>query len=325
MNSEVRPRILFFGSGEFAVPALKRLHSAGYPLLGVVSQPPRPAGRGMQLKKTPVHETAESLGLPIWTPERPRQPEFIEQVRTLAPDLIVLSAYGRILPAELLQIARWGNWNLHASLLPKYRGAAPIQYALLNGETETGVTLMEMVAEMDAGDIYLQVVEPIYPEDDAGTLEKRLAERAGELLMEGLRRLTAGMLTRTPQDHTQATYAPLIRKEDTFLRWEEPALRCHNRVRAFSPKPGALTRWRGKLLKVWRTQPLETVPPVRGANPSEVRPGTLLDVSSEGLIVACGVGALRILELQPENRARLSARDFINGYRPQPGERMEPV
>ncbi|GBC93161.1 Methionyl-tRNA formyltransferase [bacterium HR15] len=318
MNSEARPRILFFGSSEFAVPTLKRLHEAGYPILGVVSQPPKPAGRGMQLKKTPVHATAESLGLPVWTPERPRHPEFIEQVRTLAPDLIILAAYGRILPSELLQIAPLGNWNLHASLLPKYRGAAPIQYALLNGETETGVTLMEMVAEMDAGDIYLQVAEPICPEDDAGTLEKRLAERAAELALEGLRQLQAGTLTRTPQDHSQATYAPPIRKEDTYIRWEETAVRCHNRVRAFSPKPGALTRWRGKLLKLWRTQPLLTEPFA-----AEAKAGTLLSVSSEGLVVACGEGALRILELQPENRARMSAKDFINGYRPQPGERME--
>ncbi|MEN3002510.1 MAG: methionyl-tRNA formyltransferase [Armatimonadota bacterium] len=327
MNAEARPRILFFGSGAFAVPTLQRLHAAGYPILAVVSQPPKPAGRGMQLKKTPVHEAAESLGLPVWTPERLRSSEFIEQVRRLAPDLIVLAAYGKILPAELLQIAPLGNWNLHASLLPKYRGAAPIQYAILNGETETGVTLMEMVAEMDAGDIYLQVVEPIYPEDDAGTLETRLAERAAELAVEGLHRLQAGTLTRTPQDHSQATYAPLIRKEDTFLRWEETAIRCHNRVRAFSPKPGALTRWRGKLLKLWRTQPLplELVPPASGGNLQEGGPGTLIHVSPEGLIVACGEGALCILELQPENRARMNARDFINGYRPQLGERMEPV
>lgn len=318
MNSESRPRILFFGSGDFAAPTLKRLHEAGYPILGVVSQPPKPAGRGMQLKKTPVHETAEWLGLPVWTPERPRRPEFIEQVRALAPDLIVLAAYGRILPTELLRIAPRGNWNLHASLLPKYRGAAPIQYAILNGETETGVTLMEMVAEMDAGDIYLQAVEPIYPEDDAGTLEQRLAQRAAELALEGLRRLQAGTLTRTPQDPSQATYAPLIRKEDTFIRWKESAQRCHNRVRAFSPKPGALTRWRGKLLKLWRTQP---IPYPSEENRQEA--GTLLQVSPEGLVVACGTGALRILELQPENRARMSARDFINGYRPQPGERME--
>jgi methionyl-tRNA formyltransferase len=319
MNSDSRPRILFFGSSEFAMPALRQLHEAGYPLLGVVSQPPKPAGRGMQLRKTPVHQTADLLGLPVWTPERPRAPEFIEQVRTLAPDLIVLAAYGRILPPDLLQIAPLGNWNLHASLLPKYRGAAPIQYAILNGEQETGITLMEMVAEMDAGDIYLQVREPILPEDDAGTLEARLAQRAAELVLEGLHRLQAGTLTRTPQDHSQATYAPPIRKEDTFLRWEESAMRCHNRVRAFSPKPGALTRWRGKWLKLWRTQPLpEWTHPHAEA-------GTLLEIGADGLVVACGEGALRVLELQPENRARMSVRDFINGYRPQLGERFEAV
>jgi methionyl-tRNA formyltransferase len=318
MSFEARPRILFFGSGAFAVPALKRLHAADYPLLGVVSQPPKPAGRGMHLTKTPVHQVAESLGLPVWTPERCRNPAFIEQVRTLAPDLIVLAAYGKILPAELLQIAPLGNWNLHPSLLPKYRGAAPIQHAILNGETETGVTLMEMTPEMDAGDIYLQVVEPIDPAEDAGMVEQRLAERAASLLLEGLERLRQGTLTRTPQDHSQATYAPLIRKEDTFIRWEEPAEQCHNRVRAFSPKPGACTYWRGKLLKIWRTEPIPS-PEVPG------EPGVLLQVHADGLVVACGRGALRILELQPENRARMSAKAFINGYRPQPGERLQPA
>ncbi len=324
MNSEVSPRILFFGSGAFALPALERLHEAGYPILAVVTQPPKPAGRGMQVSKTPVHTRAESLNLPVWTPERCRNPEFIEQVRTLGPDLIVLAAYGQILPAALLQIAPLGNWNLHPSLLPKYRGAAPIQHALLNGEVETGVTLMEMTPEMDAGDIYLQVSEPIHPHDDAGSLEARLATRAGELLLEGLQRLRTGTLTRTPQDPSQATYAPLIRKEDTFIRWAEPAERCHNRVRAFSPKPGALTRWRGKLLKLWRTQPL---PALERGNPAlhNAAPGTLLAVEPDALVVACGTGALRILELQPENRARMSARAFINGYRPQVGDTLEQV
>ncbi len=318
MSFEARPRILFFGSGAFAVPALQTLHTARYPVLGAVSQPPKPAGRGMHLTKTPVHQMAESLGLPVWTPERCRNPEFIEQVRMLAPDLIVLAAYGKILPGELLQIAPLGNWNLHPSLLPKYRGAAPIQHAILNGETETGVTLMEMTTEMDAGDIYLQVVEPIDPEEDAGMLERRLAQHAAELLLEGLQRLQQGTLTRTPQDHSQATYAPLMCKEDTYIRWTEPAERCHNRVRAFSPKPGACTCWRGKLLKIWRTQPIIS-------SETTGEPGMLLQVRPDGLVVACSAGALRILELQPENRARMSAQAFINGYRPQPGERLQPA
>jgi hypothetical protein len=174
------PRIVYFGSGAFAVPPLERLHAAGYPILAVVSQPPKPAGRGMRLQPTPVHRLAESLGLPVLTPARARDPEFLAQLRALAPDLIVLASYGKILPQAALEIAPLGNWNLHGSLLPKYRGASPIQYALLNGERKTGVTLMEMVAEMDAGDIYLQAVEPIHPDDDYGTLEARLAQRGGE-------------------------------------------------------------------------------------------------------------------------------------------------
>jgi methionyl-tRNA formyltransferase len=308
------PRIVYFGSGAFAVPPLERLHAAGYPILAVVSQPPKPAGRGMRLQPTPVHRLAESLGLPVLTPARARDPEFLAQLHALAPDLIVLASYGKILPQAALKIAPLGNWNLHGSLLPKYRGASPIQYALLNGERETGVTLMEMVAEMDAGDIYLQAVEPIHPDDDYGTLEARLAQRAASLLLEGLERLQAGTLTRTPQDHAAATYAPMITKDDTRIRWEEPAEQCRNRIRALSPKPGAFTVWRGKTLKLWRAQ----VAPCT----EDAAPGTIIACAPDDCRVACGAGALRLLEVQPENRPRMEIRAFLNGYRPQVGEQL---
>ena len=308
------PRIVYFGSGAFAVPPLEHLHRAGYPILAVVSQPPKPAGRGMRMQPTPVHSLAESLGLPVLTPQRARDPEFIEQLRALAPDLIVLASYGKILPQAVLEIAPLGNWNLHGSLLPKYRGASPIQYALLNGERETGVTLMEMVAEMDAGDIYLQATEPIHPDDDYGALEARLAARAASLLLDGLERLQAVTLIRAPQDHAAATYAPLITKDDTRIRWEEPAERCRNRIRAFSPKPGAFTVWRGKTLKLWRA---EVAPRTGGA-----APGAIIACAPDDLRVACGEGALRLLEVQPESRPRMDSRAFINGYRPQVGERL---
>jgi methionyl-tRNA formyltransferase len=308
------PRIVYFGSGAFAVPPLERLHAAGYPILAVVSQPPKPAGRGMRLQPTPVHRLAESLGLPVLTPARARDPEFLAQLRALAPDLIVLASYGKILPQAALEIAPLGNWNLHGSLLPKYRGASPIQYALLNGERETGVTLMEMVAEMDAGDIYLQATEPIHPDDDYGTLEARLAQRAASLLLEGLERLQAGTLTRTPQDHAAATYAPRITKDDTRIRWEEPAEQCRNRIRAFSPKPGAFTVWRGKTLKLWRAQ----VAPCT----EDAVPGTIIACAPDDCRVACGEGALRLQEVQPENRPRMEIRAFLNGYCPQVGEQL---
>lgn len=299
------------------MPALERLHHEGYPLLAVVSQPPKPAGRGMRVHKTPVHERAETLNLPVLTPQRARVPEFIEQVRALAPDLIVLASYGKILPQSLLEIAPLGNWNLHASLLPKYRGASPIQYAILNGEAETGVTLMEMVREMDAGDIYLQAVEPILPDDDYGSLEARLAQCAAELLIEGLQRLQAGTLTRTPQNHAEATYAPLITKEDCHIRWDESAVRCRNRIRAFSPKPGAYAFWRGKMLKIWRAEVALTLTVEEGCE------GTILSADPNNFLVACGEGALRLLEVQPESRPRMEIRAFVNGYRPQAGERLE--
>lgn len=274
----------------------------------------------MRLHKTPVHERAETLNLPVLTPQRARDPEFIEQVRSLAPDLIVLASYGKILPQSLLEIAPLGNWNLHASLLPKYRGASPIQYAILNGEAETGVTLMEMVREMDAGDIYLQAVEPILPDDDYGSLEARLAQRAANLLIEGLQRLQAGTLTRTPQNHTAATYAPLITKDDCHIRWDEPAERCRNRIRAFSPKPGAYAFWRGKMLKIWRAKVADS--PLAHAV-GEGSEGTILSVAPANFLVACGEDALRLLEVQPESRPRMDIRAFVNGYRPQVGERLE--
>lgn len=296
------------------MPPLEALHQAGYPILAVVSQPPKPAGRRLHLQKTPVHARAESLGLPVLTPARARDPAFIEQLRTLAPDLLVLASYGKILPQAVLEIAPLGNWNLHGSLLPKYRGASPIQYALLNGERETGVTLMEMVSEMDAGDIYLQAVEPLHPDDDYGTLEARLAQRAASLLLDGLKRLQAGTLTRTPQDHPAATYAPLITPEDAHIRWEEPAERCRNRIRAFSPKPGAFTYWRGKRLKLWKA---EVAPRTEDAPP-----GVIIACTPDDMRIACGEGALRLLEVQLESRPRMAIRAFLNGYRPRIGEQL---
>ena len=268
----------------------------------------------MRVQETPVQSLAESLGLPVLTPARARDAEFIAQLRALAPDLIVLASYGKILPPAVLEIAPLGNWNLHASLLPKYRGASPIQYALLNGERETGVTLMEMVAAMDAGDIYLQAVEPIHPDDDYGTLEARLAQRAASLLLDGLERLQAGTLIRTPQDHAAGTYAPLITKDDTRIRWEEPAERCRNRIRAFAPKPGAFTHWRGKTLKLWKA----AVAP----RAEDAPPGAIIACAPDDLRIACGDGALRLLEIQPESRPRMDSRAFVNGYRPQVGERL---
>lgn len=266
----------------------------------------------MALRETPVKKAASRFELPVYTPPRCRAPEFVEQVRALAPELIVLAAYGQILPASLLAIPPLGNLNLHASLLPKYRGAAPIQRAILEGETLTGVTIIQMTPELDAGDILAMAAEPIRPKDTYGSLEARLARLGAHLLLETLQHLQEGRLQPIPQEHSQATYAPPIKKEERFLQWQEPASRCHNRVRAFSPKPGAATFWRGRLVKIWSTHPEDGVG----------EPGVVLQVAPEGILVACGEGALRLLELQPEGRNRLTARDFINGYRVQPGSRF---
>jgi methionyl-tRNA formyltransferase len=271
----------------------------------------------MKLLPTPVHTEAETLSLPVWTPVKCRAPEFVGQVRAWQPDLLVLAAYGQILPQTLLSISPVGNWNLHASLLPAYRGAAPIQYALLNGERVTGVTIMEMVRELDAGDIYLQAEEPILLSDDYGTLEMKLAMLGAQLLLQALEMHRAGALTRTPQNHDQATFAPIIRKEELQMNWSESAERCHNRVRAFSPKPGAVASWNGRRLKIWRTELADNVP----HDPSKL-PGDVLQADAHGIVVVCVNGALRLLELQPEGKARLDVRAFLNGYRMKVGDRL---
>ncbi|MCW5934552.1 MAG: methionyl-tRNA formyltransferase [Fimbriimonadia bacterium] len=312
MSGTKLPRVLFFGSGDFAVPSLRALAQSPYPLIGVVSQPPKPAGRGLKLLPTPVHQAAEEAGLTVWTPVRCRAPEFLEQVEALKPDLIALAAYGQILPERLLRIAPMGNWNVHASLLPRWRGASPIQYALLHGDTVSGVTIMEMVRELDAGDIYLQAELSIMPEDNYDALEAKLGQLGAETLIRALSLWEQGALTRQPQDASQATFAPLIQKEELWVRWEETAVQNWNRVRAFSPRWGAATQWQGKRIKLFQCQP---EPENQGKDP-----GKVLEASAAGIVVSCGQGALRLLELQMEGKSRMRAQDFLNGVRIQPGD-----
>lgn len=302
-------RVLFFGTSEFAVPSLLALLRAGYELPVVVTQPDRPAGRHLRLQPTPVRRVAEQRGLTVWTPEKVRRAEFVEQARALAPHVLVVAAFGQILPKALLEMPSSG-WaiNVHASLLPKYRGAAPIQHALLNGETETGVTIMQMEPTLDTGPILSQRACPILPEDDAGTLEVKLAELGAELLIETLRALEQGTVSPRPQNHSLATYAPPITREDSFIRWDDTAQRTWCRVRAMSPRPGAGFFWNGKWVKVWKCSPTEEC--------VSQPPGTVLRVERQSLFVACGEGTvLQLLEVQPESRPRMSAGDWARGAR----------
>jgi methionyl-tRNA formyltransferase len=304
-------RLLFFGTSYFAVPSIEALCRSEHEVIGVVSQPDRPAGRGMNLTQTPVKKAALAIGLDVFTPEIARNTEFIELVRLLNPDALIVAAYGQILSQELLDIPRHGGINVHGSLLPKYRGAAPIQRAILLGEEVTGITIMQMDKGMDTGPIGLKLEIPINPDDNSGSLEDKLAQTGAHLLLEALDSLKLGKLQSTPQNNDDATYATAIKKEEGRINWEESVKQCHNRIRAFTPRPGAFTFWQGKYVKLWCTELTE----------GNGEPGEVLDVH-EGITVACKEGALRLLEVQPEGKPRMPSSAFTNGHRVKQGQRF---
>jgi methionyl-tRNA formyltransferase len=295
------------------VPALDKLVEAGFPVQLVVSQPDRPRGRGMEMTASPVKQRALALGLPVAQPEKIKSNEqFRAQLAALQPDAITVVGYGRMIPEWMLELPRLGNINLHASLLPKYRGAAPIQWAIARGETATGVTTMRIDAGLDTGDILLQKDTPIAPEDTAEMLAPRLAATGAELLVETLNRLQAGKIDPRPQNHSQASLAPILKKENGEMDFHLTATEIYNRLRGFQPWPGAFTGFRGKNLNVWAAKPV----PYAAAR-GELR------VEGNRLIVGCGEGtALELLEVQPEGKKRISVLDFIHGYRPRNGEQL---
>lgn len=308
-------RVLFFGTSDFAVPTLRALAAAGaerFEIAAVVTQPDRPAGRGRALARSPVKDAAEGLGLPVRQPERVRDPDFLEAAREAAPDAIVLASFGQIIPRKLLALPPLGPINLHGSLLPAYRGAAPIQYALLDGCEHTGVTTMWMAPALDAGDILLQRRVPVEPNDNAGTLAGRVAEAGAPLMLETLDRLAAGNCPRAPQDDSRATYAPSIGPGEAEIRWQEPAARCRNRVRAMAPRPGAHTRVAGRRLKVWRAS----------MEAGEAEPGFVARVGRDGVAVGTGGGLLLLEEVQPENGRAMPAGAWARGARLAPGDRL---
>lgn len=298
-------RTVFMGTPEFALPTFEGLLAAGVKLVGVYTQPDRPSGRGKQLTAPPVKQLALAHGLPVFQPLKLRLPEVVAELQTLAPDLIVVVAFGQILPKSVLDIPRYGCINVHASLLPKYRGAAPINQALIDGETETGVTTMYMDVGLDTGDMLVKRATKIGPFETAGELHDRLALLGREAMAETLERLCAGTLLREKQDDALSCYAPMLKKEQGLIDWTRPALELHNRVRGLDPWPGAYTLLNGEPLKLARTRPAEDA--------AAEAPGTVLGADGAGVRVACGQGTLHIGELQLPGRKRLSAADFLRG------------
>jgi methionyl-tRNA formyltransferase len=302
-------RIVFMGTAELACASLKALlDCADFEVAGVVTQPDRPRGRALKLQPSPVKKVAVAAGLPVWQPERARQAEFTVLLASLHPDLLVVAAYGQILPQSMLDLPRFGGLNVHASLLPKYRGAAPIQWAILNGDPETGVTIMKMAAGLDTGDILRRQTTQILPEDDSSSLHERLALLGATLLVPTILDYSSGKITPQPQDESAASYARKITKEDGRLDWTRPARAIWNQVRAFTPWPGAFTSLpensNRRLLKIFRVTLEENA---SGA------PGEIVQADKTGLLVACGQGALRIHDLQLEGGRKMTVPEWLAG------------
>jgi len=306
-------RLVFLGTPAFAVPTLDALVQAGHEVLAVLTQPDRPRGRGRETSASPVKQAALKHGLAVYQPDRVRRPEAVEYLRGLAPDAMVVVGYGQIIPQSVIDIAPLGILNVHASLLPKYRGAAPVQWAIARGETRTGVTNKRIDAGLDTGDILRTCETEIGPEENALELGRRLAPLGAQLLVETLDDFAAGGIEPQKQDSTQATYAPILKKEDGLIDWSQPAAALHNRVRGFQPWPGAYTTFRRRTLNLWRTR-LAAV-----AEPAAL-PGAFLSLKPP--VVATGEGALELVEIQLEGRKRIAAADFANGQRLQPNETL---
>src|SRR5438445_3696249 len=305
--------LVFCGTPRFAVPTVKKLVEGGFAVRLLVTQPDKPRGRGLELAPSAVKECALELGLSIVQPEKIKNnEEFRNQLAALKPAAIVVVGYGRIIPQWMIDLPPLGNINLHASLLPKYRGAAPIQWAIASGETVTGVTTMRIDAGLDTGDILLQKAIPMAPEDTAENQAPRMAAIGAELMVETLHGLKRATIHPKPQDNSQATLAPLLKKEDGRIDFHRPAPEIVNRIRGFQPWPGAFTSFRGKNLHIWAARP----------DGRHLKEGELA-VEGEHLIVGCGSRtALELLELQPEGRKRMAARDFVHGYHLSGGERL---
>ena len=310
-------RVVFMGTADLSCDSLRALIASPlFQVVAVVTQPDRPKGRELKLQPSPVKELALQASLPVLQPERARDEAFLGALREFQPELIAVAAYGQILPQSILDLPRHGCLNVHTSLLPRYRGAAPIQWAILNGDAETGVTIMKMNAGLDTGEILTQATTPIQPEDNAETLHDRLARMGAELLMRTIPDYVAGKMSSRPQPAEGVSYAAKIKKQDGRLDWNQPASTLWNRVRGLMPWPGAFSYLPGQpqphLLKIWQAEVVERSGP----------PGEVLQADKAGIVVGCGSGSLRILILQREGGRRLKAQEFLAGHPMQPGQRL---
>lgn len=293
------------GTPQFAVPSLERLAAGKHAVVAVVTQPDRPAGRGQRLRASPVKESGQRLGVPILQPDRARSPDFLDQLRALAPDLVVVVAYGQILPTSVIAVPPLGCINAHASLLPRLRGAAPIQRAILAGDRETGVTVMRINERMDAGDVLTARRILIDSDDDSATLGAKLSELAADLLVEAVDLIAGAAAHWTPQDEAAATYAPMVRREETRIDWKLPASEIERKIRAFRPEPGAFTTHDGARLKILGA----TVAPAATGR----RAGSVDTEDPSGIRVACGNGSLILSVVQPEGGRAMTAIDYFRG------------
>ena len=304
-------RVVFMGTPAFAVPSLEALDSSDHEVVGVVTQPDRPKGRGQAVVPCPVKELALAKGLPVSQPAKMKSPEFLQQLSDWKPDVIAVTAFGRFLPKAILDLPPMGCVNVHGSLLPAYRGAAPIQWALIHGDPETGITTMMMDEGMDTGAVLLQQAVPIEPEDTALELGARLAQAGGALLVETLTRLAEGSVVPRQQDHARATVAPLLKKEDGVIDWTQSATVIANRIRGLSPWPGSYTFHHDHRLIIRKGRVDAQGGP--GGNDGQ-RPGTILAVGPKSFWVETGAGRIEVLEVQPANKKRMSVEQFLQGY-----------
>jgi methionyl-tRNA formyltransferase len=310
-------RIIFMGTPDFAVPSLQALLQSDDTVVGVVTQPDKPKGRGQAMAASPIKQVAERAGVPIVQPVKMKDPAFLDVLRAWQPDFIVVTAFGRILPQIILDLPSKGCVNVHASLLPKYRGAGPIQWAVINGERETGITTMMMDAGMDTGAMLLQEPVAIDPDETGGSLSVKLAKVSGPLLIDTLRRLKEGTLTPQPQEHSQATLAPLLKKEDGHIDWKATAHDIAKRIRGLSPWPGAFTYAGQERWTIWKAAVLSD------ASTAD-EPGTAVAITKDAVHVATGRGLLAVTELQPANSRRMTVQQYVAGHRLAPGFRLQP-
>ncbi|MGO9689269.1 MAG: methionyl-tRNA formyltransferase [Syntrophobacteraceae bacterium] len=305
-------KLVYMGTPQFAVAPLRALAAAGHEIIGVVTRNDKPSGRGRVLASPPVKQTASVMKLPLFQPRRVREPEFIAMLKSLNAEAIVVAAYGQILPKEILTLPKFGCINIHASLLPLYRGAAPINWAIMHGDAETGITVMQMDEGMDTGAMLLQESIPIGSKDTAGSMLEKLSSLGARLITEALPLIAAGSIVPRVQDNAKATLAPLLRKEDGGIDWTLPAVEIHNRVRGLSPWPGAYTYLDGKMIKIIESEAIT----------GKAAPGVLFEAEKGALAIGAGSGLLRIVALQPEGKKPMTAPDFLRGHHGLAGKKL---